>query len=209
MTSPTHEPPYPDTVQWKKIPNYTHSAYNICAYRIRLGIMTSSSGTIFRITGPLCGEFTGPDEFPAQRPVTRSFDVFFDMCLNKRLSHQPWGWWFETPPWSLWHQCNGESLFPVESYFLSTIGLSVSPFNQFMIQNQCFDCVHSSHVGGRLSLQSVDQNENLHIVTVCLSPEVDYLPVWVTTPYPVCSVFWIYLCFSRLLHWLLGNRSGL
>ena len=26
-------------------------------------------------------------EFPAQRPVTRSFDVFFDLCLNKRLSN--------------------------------------------------------------------------------------------------------------------------
>ena len=26
-----------------------------------------------------------PGEFPAQRPVTRSFDVFFDLCLNKRL----------------------------------------------------------------------------------------------------------------------------
>ena len=33
------------------------------------------------------------DEFPAQRPVTWSFDVFFD----KRLSKQSWGWWFETP----------------------------------------------------------------------------------------------------------------
>ena len=40
--------------------------------------MTSSNGNIFRVTGPLCGEFTGPGEFPAQRPVTRSFDVFFD-----------------------------------------------------------------------------------------------------------------------------------
>ena len=36
-------------------------------------------------------------EFPAQRPVTRSFDVFFDLRLNKRLSKQSWGWWFETP----------------------------------------------------------------------------------------------------------------
>ena len=27
-----------------------------------------------------------PGEFPAPRPVTRSFDVFFDLCLNKRLS---------------------------------------------------------------------------------------------------------------------------
>ena len=25
-------------------------------------------------------------EFPAQRPVTRNFDVFFDLRLNKRLS---------------------------------------------------------------------------------------------------------------------------
>ena len=35
----------------------------------------------------LCaGEFTGPGEFPAQGPVTRSFDVFFDLRRNKRLS---------------------------------------------------------------------------------------------------------------------------
>ena len=71
--------------------------------------MTSSNGNIFRVTGPLCGEFTGPGEFPAQRPVTRSFDVFFDLSLNKRLSKQSWGWWFETPSGSLWHHCNDTS----------------------------------------------------------------------------------------------------
>ena len=69
-------------------------------------MMTSSNGNIFRVTGPLCGEFTGPGEFPSQRPVTRSFDVFFDLCLNKRLSKQPWGWWFETPSLSLWRHRN-------------------------------------------------------------------------------------------------------
>ena len=37
-----------------------------------------------------------PDEFPTQRLETRSFDVFFDMRLNKPLSKQSWGWWFET-----------------------------------------------------------------------------------------------------------------
>ena len=71
-------------------------------------MMTSSNGNIFRITGPLCGEFTGPGEFPTQRPVTRSFDVFFDLRLNKRLSKQPWGWWFEPPSWSLWRHRNGQ-----------------------------------------------------------------------------------------------------
>ena len=69
------------------------------------GFMMTSSN-IFRVTGSLCGEFTGPGEFPTQNPVTRSFDVFFDLRLNKRLSKQPWGWWFETPSWSLWRQCN-------------------------------------------------------------------------------------------------------
>ena len=68
--------------------------------------MTSSNGNIFRVTGPMCGEFTGPGEFPAQRPVTRSFDVFFHLRLNKRLSKQPWGWWFETPGWSVWRHRN-------------------------------------------------------------------------------------------------------
>ena len=44
--------------------------------------MTSSNGNIFRVTGPLCGEFTGPGEFPTQRPVTQSFDVFFNLRVN-------------------------------------------------------------------------------------------------------------------------------
>ena len=55
---------------------------------------------------PLCGEFTGPGEFPAQRPVTRSFDVFFDLRLNKRFSKQSWGWWFETLSRPVWRHCN-------------------------------------------------------------------------------------------------------
>ena len=65
-------------------------------------MMTSSNGNIFRVTGPLCGDFTGPGEFPTERPVTRSVDVFFDLRLNKRLSKQPWGWWFETLSRPLW-----------------------------------------------------------------------------------------------------------
>ena len=44
---------------------------------------------------------------PHTRPVTQSFDVFFDLRLNKRLSRQPWGWWSETPSSSLWRHRNG------------------------------------------------------------------------------------------------------
>ena len=47
-------------------------------------------------------------EFPAQRPVTRGFDISFDLRLNKRLSKQSWAWWFETLSCPLWRQCNVE-----------------------------------------------------------------------------------------------------
>ena len=36
-------------------------------------------------------------EYPAQGPVTWSFDVFFDLRLNKRLSKEWRNRWFETP----------------------------------------------------------------------------------------------------------------
>ena len=67
-------------------------------------MMTSSNGNIFRVTGQLCGEFTG--QFPAQRLVTQRFHVFFDRRLIKLLSKQWWGWWFEMPSRPLWRHCN-------------------------------------------------------------------------------------------------------
>ena len=44
-------------------------------------------------------------EFPAQRPVTGGFEVFFDLCPNKQLSKHSRGWWFETLASSLWRHC--------------------------------------------------------------------------------------------------------
>ena len=95
--------------------------------------MTSSNGNIFRVTGPLCGEFTGPSEFPTQRPVTLSFDVFFDLRLNKRLSKQPWGWWFETPSWSLWRQCNDYRCFGIHS--LTNMSICKNIFRAHFVKN--------------------------------------------------------------------------
>ena len=46
-------------------------------------------------------------EFPTQRPVTWSFNVFIDLHLNQQLSKQGRHWWFETPSCSLWRHCNG------------------------------------------------------------------------------------------------------
>ena len=69
-------------------------------------MMTSSTGNIFRVNGSFCGEFTGNRWISHTKPVAQSFDVFFDQRLNKRLSKQLWGWWFETPSRSLWRHCN-------------------------------------------------------------------------------------------------------
>ena len=61
----------------------------------------------FSVLLALCaGNSPATGEFPAQRPVTRSFDVFFDLRLNERLSKQSWGWWFETPSHTLWRHCD-------------------------------------------------------------------------------------------------------
>ena len=72
----------------------------------RHNMMTSSNGNIFRVTGHLWWECTGPRFIPAQRPVTRGFDVLFDLRMNKRLSKQSWSWWFEKLTRPLWRHCN-------------------------------------------------------------------------------------------------------
>ena len=62
-------------------------------------------------------------EFPTQRPVTRNFDVFFDLRLNKWLSKQSWGWWFETLPRPLWCHSNDKCLVKISSgYGLMLLG---------------------------------------------------------------------------------------
>ena len=61
-----------------------------------LDMMTPSNGNISALLAICAVNSTVTGKFPAQRPVTRNF-VFFDQCLNRRLSKQWWGWWFETP----------------------------------------------------------------------------------------------------------------
>ena len=89
------------------IPTCTHPAANI----IRLGMVSwwrHQMETFSALLAICVGNSTVPGEFPAQRPVTQSFDVFFDLRPNKLLSKQSWGWWFETPTRSLWRHCNFE-----------------------------------------------------------------------------------------------------
>ena len=84
-----------------------------------------------------------PGEFPAQRPVTRSFDVSFDLHPNKRLSRQWWGWWFETPSCPLWRHRNDINRnilnTSIRNHWWSTVlcKLAAFPFNRWWL------CLHS------------------------------------------------------------------
>ena len=98
-----------DTIHWRRNAALGENVYIFERPKIAARyqhVMTSSNGNIFRVTGHLCGNSPIPGEFPAQRPATRSFDIFFDLRLNKRSSKQSWGWWFDTLSHPLWRHCN-------------------------------------------------------------------------------------------------------
>ena len=94
----------------------------------------------------------GPGEFPTQRPVTRSFDVFFDLRLNKRLSKQWWGWWFETLSCPLWRHCNDRTIpkqprthtqTPAICITL-TIGQYIIPVTSWHLKSPALDCLSNT-----------------------------------------------------------------
>ena len=53
------------------------------------------------------------------RPVTQSFDVFFDLRLDGRLSKHSCGWWLETPSCPLWCQSNDCGINEAEQCIIS------------------------------------------------------------------------------------------
>ena len=80
------------------------------------------------------GNSSVPGEFPTQRPVTRNFDVFLDLRLNKRLSKQWWGWWFETLSCPLWRHRNEpviceQIMFCETQHFLGQDNSHIADYN--------------------------------------------------------------------------------
>ena len=74
---------------------------------ISITVMTPLNGNKSGLLALCGGTPSVTDGFPSsQRQVTHSFDVFFDLRLNKRLSKQSRRLWFETPSPSLWLHCN-------------------------------------------------------------------------------------------------------
>ena len=85
-------------------------------------MMMSSNGNFFPRLLALCeGDPPVTGGFPSQRPVMPSFDVFFDLRLNDRLSKQSGRRWLETQSRSLWRHC-------IENH--NTVGQSVQISNQ-------------------------------------------------------------------------------
>ena len=83
----------------KVYPTGSHREHNFSWWRHQMETF-SALLAICAGNSPVSGEF------PAQRPVTRSFDVFLDVCLIKRLSKHSRGWWFETLSHPLWRHRN-------------------------------------------------------------------------------------------------------
>ena len=69
-------------------------------------MMTSSNEDIFRVTGPVCGKFTGHQWIPRTKASDAELWCFLWSAPEKLLNKQPWIWWFETPSCPLWHHCN-------------------------------------------------------------------------------------------------------
>ena len=90
----------------------------------------------------LCaGNLPVAGEFSSQRSVTRSFDVFFDLHLNKRLSKQSRCRWFQTPPYLLWRHCNGtiqdhQTVYGRKSIFTSMV--SSGSYQYHLIRTNIF-----------------------------------------------------------------------
>ena len=83
-----------------------------CRVRVYVTWWRHQMETFSALLAICAGKSPVPGDFPAQRPVTRSFGVFFDLRRNKRLSKQSWGWWFETLSRPLWRHRNGTSHAP-------------------------------------------------------------------------------------------------
>ena len=83
-------------------------------------------------------------EFLAQRPVTWSFDVFFDLRLNEWLSKQSWGWWFETPTRPLWRHSNVTDKIPPGSWYWKGNSVIVTNFSSLIVPKSVISTICSA-----------------------------------------------------------------
>ena len=113
-------------------------------------------------------------EFPSQRPVTQSFHIFFELCLNKRLSKQSWGRWFEMSSPSLWRHCNDYYIWqsthkhkwylPLTKYAAVCQNCDWDQAQIFMLGDVGMQCVWTNHYGDIILIAMASQITSLTIV---------------------------------------------
>ena len=103
------------SLEFASLMEWLHKFTNLHACNAR---WRHQSETFSALLAICAGNSPVPVEFPTQRPVSRSFDIFFDLHPNKRLSKQCWGWWSETPSCPLWRHHNGHKVNSIR-YFIN------------------------------------------------------------------------------------------
>ena len=127
--------------------------------------------TFSALLATCAGNSPVPGEFPTQRPVTRSFDVYFDLRPNKQLSKQWRGWWFETPSWSLWRHRNG-SPSPVCLDRISGVTWTrtnlLFHFSLWSGQDAQYDVSFTHFLVIMHVIFSIQQAQSIHVLRRCL-----------------------------------------
>ena len=112
-------------------------------------MMTSSNGDTFRVTGHSCGH--------RWIPLTKTSDAEFccepDVCLNKHLNKQSWGWWFDRPSRSLWRNCNDP---PCMEYSWTKTWLNLWIVNTYTVVHRSFMVVYDSYFRSVIMQADID-----------------------------------------------------
>ena len=111
---------------------HTANVYTLC-HSIHYDVI---NGYVFALLVLCAGNSSVAGEFPSQRPVTRNFDVFFDLRLNKRLGKQSRRRWFKTPLRPLWSHCNEKWYSSVILYRHEEMGVKLLSWPS--LPEQCF-----------------------------------------------------------------------
>ena len=117
MTMETHSPWH--RLVSERITNEGHRIEGYTCIVFKLWWWCHQMGTFSMLLAICEGNPLVTGGFPSQRPEMQSFDIFFDLCLNKRLTKQSRCWWLEMPSCSLWCYCNVCSCMFINKWILN------------------------------------------------------------------------------------------
>ena len=155
-------------------------------------MISASNGNISALLAFCGGNLPITGEFPSQRPVTRGFDVFFDLRLNQQLSKQWRRRWFETPLRSLWRHCNDSDL--VMGSLLSLTSPVMNFLEPFSMHPGCLSFGYLIKYASEIKIQPIFLRKHAYICRKTGPPwlkwcHATYL-VLITSEYERYQCFW-------------------